>query len=110
MRALILTTAAAVVLAFGLAPQSASAAWTYQFVSRFDPVLNRNVTVTEKVWVPDVVVAPAPVVITPAPVFVQPAPVVVSSPVVVDPVIIYRDRYHHSYDHYYYDHRYYYPR
>jgi hypothetical protein len=94
MRALILSTIAAAVLALGLAPQTASAAWTYQNVTRFDPVCQHCVTYTEKVWVPD------PVVVVSPPVVVR-SPIVVSSPVVVYPGYHYG---HYEHDHHYYEH------
>jgi hypothetical protein len=60
MKAFLLSTVAAVGLAFGYSPQQASAAWAYRDVTRWDPVIGRYVVVTERYWVPD-----PPVVVVP---------------------------------------------
>ena len=68
MRALILSISAAAVLALGLAPQTASAAWTVQTTTRFDPACHHSVIVSERVWAPDpVVVVEPPVVVVRSP-------------------------------------------
>jgi hypothetical protein len=77
MRALILTAVTAVVLGLGLAPQTASAAWRYHTVHRYDSACHRYVDCTERIWEPEVVVSPPVVACTPAPVIVETAPIVI---------------------------------
>lgn len=66
MRTFLFGTVAALGLAFGMAPQQASAHWETRTTSRYDPACCRNITTTQRYWVPDCVVTPPCVeVVTP---------------------------------------------
>jgi hypothetical protein len=66
MKAILLSTVAAIGLALGFAPQQASAHWDCRPVTRWDPVCARYVTVSERYWVPDCAPPPCgPVVVAP---------------------------------------------
>jgi hypothetical protein len=85
MRALFVGTLTAVAMTLGVAG-TAVADWQYRDLTVLDPVTGQTLVVRERVWVPDVVVAPPPVVVAPPPVVVTtPPPIVVTPPPVVTP-------------------------
>jgi hypothetical protein len=69
MRTFLVGAIAALGLSLGTLPGKASAYWAVRTAYRYDPVVAAMVPVSERYWVPDVVVAPAP-----TPVYYDPPP------------------------------------